>query len=151
MTASETEDDFAPVDSIDGALVPPKVIEANENRLFHARAVILHKDHLRQVMGEQGHIFSGELIFENPVRVTDPGGQKALGFADVAWEGDRLVATVSLPYSSPERLTIETQPIWAESAFSVGFEQPTQLRSLFLSPRRPRDDRETPLAPVESR
>jgi hypothetical protein len=153
MSPCEDEEDFTPVDELEGALDPSgKEIDGNTHRLFRCRATILFRDHLAKFMAEQGRffLFDGTLAFDNPVPLTDAGGTKPLGFANVTWEGDRLEAVFSIPYSSPERLVIETTDVWAETSFRASPSEPLRLQSLFLSGRRPTDERETPLRPVES-
>jgi hypothetical protein len=156
------EEDIEPTEPLEGALVPEKgqEIDGDAHRLFRCRASILYRDTLASLVEKlnlygtsERPAWNGVLDFENPVPVFADSQNDSLralrGFASLVWEGDRLEAQLTIPYSSPERLVIETQSVWAETTFRAGPEG-VRLMSLFFSYRRPVDDRETPLRPVES-
>ncbi len=128
------------------------VIAGEEVRLARAEAIVLFRDSLARIAKQVGLPDGVELQFAAPLPVKGIGGagtvegRALVGSASVAWEGDRLVAHLTLVYDCPERLLLQTGEyrIYAEAEF-YKTDDSVSLRSFFLTTDCPLDERETPL------
>lgn len=112
-----------------------KVITEGDGRVFHAVGTVLIID------GE-------EYGWENPVSVLSASGLK-LGFANLAEEEGRIVATMFLNHHIPERMDIENNDsLYVRPVFHSRFDGGLRTRSiidLHLGPEAPLDDRILPV------
>lgn len=150
-----------PIGPLTGTPEVERAIDGNDVKLCRAQAVILYKDTLDALLEKFGFPKKHDIEFTNPVPVRrfDMRGD-VIGAANLHWEGDRLHAEVRLAYDTPERLLLEVDtPTYAESVFTADINRFSDdgtpdgtlvtLESLFLTAKKPTDDRETALRVME--
>lgn len=137
-------DDLTP---LEGEVEVTGAIDEDSARVFTARATVLTRQGYEEFAA--AHDLAGcPLRFESPLVVLGFDQERPVGFADVAWEGDLLVATMTANFATDERLLIETEKVYLETTFhalrSAMVPQVT-MASFWLTLRKPVDGGDTHL------
>jgi hypothetical protein len=140
---AQLEQEFPEVAKLDGEVEVAGVIDEDSAKTLTARSVILSKKMKQSILDAHGFT---DFSFVNPIPVQS-FDRRVVGFADVRWEGDVLVADTTLDHASPERLLIETEKVYAESTFRA--DGNIVLESLWLTTSKPMDPEETHLVIVK--
>ena len=87
-------------------LVPYKVIDGNEHRLYHAKAVL--------------NLRPEEVLLDNPYPLYEDGALNECGVVDVFVEGNTVVAYLFFDYATRARLDIEIgEPLYLNPSIAT--------------------------------
>lgn len=121
-----------PVGDLVGPTDVDRVLDLDESRTYGVRGVVA-------ILESPAYDYSDTaIVFENPIPVQDPAGQH-IGFATVTLNGTWLVADLSLMYSTPERLLLETgsEPLYVYPSGHMSVENGRQNGLLDLFGQKP--------------